>query len=399
MMLSASGISLWEQSLRRRKTLSLGLTFLFVGLLLGAWVVSAQTSTSVYLGGAWTVATEDGVSFYSKNPYGDVVYVGLDEAAAINSVIASDRWVQIRVGCYELSSSVVIDGASDLRISGDGRVATKLKAANGLNDNVITIRDSTHVTIEALTVDGNKDNNVLGNGIDIAGTLGHYCSNIIVDKVQVLSCKQSGIVISDLGGIFTGILFVTNSMVDFNGDDGYGAGVYLAAPDCIISGNDIGKNNMGIVNYAGASSISNNHVWGSTSVGVGVFSGSFHTRVEGNRLDYNLQEGLYLNDTSVVAVTGNEIRLNGQHKPNTYAGVKIVGSASDPIDGVTFVGNIIGSDFSTAESQKYGVTVSGGAHATHILIGANNFRLAATANLIVSWDNATCREIGNLGAL
>lgn len=377
-------------------------SLVIVGLTVNAVAQGANQIFTIGLGafpgGAWTV-DGDGANFYSKSPLGVTVYSGTDEAAAIQSVIASDRWVQIKTGLWEVTASILIDGASDLRISGDGRVATKLKAATSLNDNVITIRDSTHVTIEALTVDGNKANQASGNGIDMGATAGSYCSNIIIDKVQVVSCKQNGVVIADLGGLFTGILFLTNSMIDFNGDAGFGAGVYLAAPDCIISGNDIGQNNIGIADYAGSSSINNNHVWGSITVGIGVFSGSYHTRVEGNRLDYNLREGLYLNDTQIVTVVGNEIRLNGAAAANTYDGVYMLGASGDELDGVTFVGNTIGSDFSTTETQRNGVTVAGGTYANHILIASNNFRLAASANLAVTWDNATCREIGNLGAL
>ncbi len=390
--------------LTKKKSIGLAVAWIVSLLILGFTVNAIAQSANiiftvgngVFPGGAWTVASDDGASFYSKNPYGVEVYRGVSAAAAINSVIASDRWVQIKGGTWTLSASVSILACSDLRISGEGRVTTKLKAANSLNDNVITIRNSTHVTIEALTVDGNKANQVSGNGIDIGGTAGAYCSNIIIDKVQVLSCKQSGILIADLGGLFTGILFVTNSMIDFNGDSGVGAGIYLAAPDCIITGNDIGQNNIGIAVYAGACTISNNHVWGSTTVGVGLFSGSWHTGVTDNRIDFNLHEGVYINNSNVFVVTGNRIYLNGQAASGTYDGIYILGGSGFPVRGGSIHSNIIGTHFSGVEMQRSCIRVAGGNDVDDVFILGNNYLVWVTDSSNLSWDVATCNEWENL---
>jgi hypothetical protein len=151
---------------------------------------------------ATTGFLDKGSQVYNVKAYGAKGDGTTSDAAAIQSAIdaaytAGGGTVLIPEGTYSISTTVI--HKTRVKIIGDGIGVTILKLANGANVDVIQshnfntytdtntrINDSNLLTLEGLTVDGNKSNNTLGSGAK------YYAAASLFKDLYFYNCAVDG---------------------------------------------------------------------------------------------------------------------------------------------------------------------------------------------------------------
>jgi hypothetical protein len=152
--------------------------------------------------------------------------------AAINSAISTKKPLILSPGTSIIGTALSINGP--LTIMGSGRSSTILKAANGLNDYVISFTGgSAGVGIIGayfadFTIDGNSANQTGGGGIKGDGAV--QCS---FERLHLSSCYDWGMKFGPItGGAFGHHNRVMSCLFDQGGNSpGFGGGAWLTSSD------------------------------------------------------------------------------------------------------------------------------------------------------------------------
>jgi hypothetical protein len=134
-------------------------------------------------------------------------------------------------GTYVISTDMIngiaIRSASGITLCGAGQSATTIKSLSGNGGHTISIFDSNNITIENLTVDGNRPNQIsAGHGIR-----GENITGLTIQNVTVQQTYSYGIGLQD--GIFKNVR-IQNVNIEYTGADGM---------DCKNKDSDTGEGN------------------------------------------------------------------------------------------------------------------------------------------------------------
>jgi hypothetical protein len=152
--------------------------------------------------------------------------------AAINSAISTKKPLILSPGTSIVGAALSINGP--LTIIGSGRSSTILKAANSLNDYVISFTGGpagvgvTGAYFADFTIDGNSANQTAGGGIKGDGAV--QCS---FERLHLSSCYDWGMKFGPItGGAFGHHNRVMSCLFDQGGNSaGFGGGVWLTSSD------------------------------------------------------------------------------------------------------------------------------------------------------------------------
>lgn len=187
--------------------------------------------SSQALGVRWTSD-----AFLYATDYGAVFDGSTNDAAAlqsaINAAITTKKPLILPPGTALVGSALSI--ASPVTIVGSGRDASVLRAANGLNDYVISFTGGTvgvgivAAHLSDFTVDGNHANQTAGGGIKADGAV--QCSFV---RLHLTGCYDWGLKLGPVtGGTFGHHNRVVDCLFDQGGSSaGFGGGAWLTSSD------------------------------------------------------------------------------------------------------------------------------------------------------------------------
>lgn len=313
--------------------------------------------------------------------------------------------VYIPAGQWTISTPIQV--TNGIRLRGAGRMATVLKAANGLNHSVILIgvnaaetgvktAGTQYAGIYDLTIDGNAINQTsTSHGIHLGSVSRCEIEHIRVQNVRTHSILADNGSLSAPGSVNNGLLYLDDiSIVAAQSgfaQDAYGTdpvGIYFwGTYDWIITRleyNDL--NSARHVSYAaiyirasGSGRLINNYLTGGHTGGAIIVDGGFNnlTFAE-NHIDHNLLGilvyaaplGAY---NSILQILGNDIQCNYPGAgANCAGGIAVLGSSKNTLIANNTVTN-------NAATNAYGLYASpnGSFTGTVFAIG-NDFNAAGT---------------------
>jgi len=285
----------------------------------------------------FTVFTDGNGSYYAENVYREIEFSGTDSARVINDALGSGRHVFLSSGTYNIDSSIRLSQIDNC-LSGDGW-STILTTSLNID---MVVMSGMFSEISNLAINGDKGSS--NDGIYISG---QRCR---VDNVQIKN-TYDGIDVSGTSSMYALSTSVSRCQIEQIAGNGINTANY--ASDSVVCENTIGNCSLdAIALSSGGSSavITGNELWGSEN-GL-VLYGARGCTVTGNRIDYNLYDGILVQYTTDNAVTGNNIYCNSMGVPDTYVGVELAGSRY-----ITVSGNHFG--LSSGETQKFAVLEDG----------------------------------------
>ena len=118
--------------------------------------------------------------------------------AAIDAVAATGGIIQLEGGLFTIADTLTITD-SNTTLRGTGFGGTTIKLANGVNDHVISITGTgtISVTVEDLTVDGNKGNQSAGHGIYVSTPWATTDTQHLFRNLDIISNKETSFVIEN----------------------------------------------------------------------------------------------------------------------------------------------------------------------------------------------------------
>jgi len=159
---------------------------------------------------------------------GDVKFSGSDAATIIENSINdladhNGGLVFIKSGVYTITSTIELRGK--VTIQGENILSTRLYLGNNADVDMFAW-DGSRATeffpqMRSLTLEGNRANNVLGNGIKVVSSGGHLLSDGFLDNMFIFRFSESGIDINYLWGWeFVGVVVEQNdgNGATLNGD-------------------------------------------------------------------------------------------------------------------------------------------------------------------------------------
>jgi len=160
-------------------------------------------SPSNHIHGYDAIVYADGSDIIAKDAFGVTLEegtLGTNDAAVIQAAIDAGGAVLLAHASFTLEASLVIS-TSGVRLYAESRRVV-LKAKDGLNDNMIEITGSgvNKVMLTNLTLDGNRGNQLSGNGIYI--NTGHPtdASAHLLQNIDINDPRGDGIVIEGATG-------------------------------------------------------------------------------------------------------------------------------------------------------------------------------------------------------
>ena len=246
-------------------------------------------------------------------------------------------------GCILMKDNVTLKGRgigiTTLRAydSGDNQVTGIVRTQSGVINSYISVED--------LTIDGNKDNQT-GTG----GNIGYYTgvtpassdadNHIRCVRVEIINCKSTG---SNTGYGFdahevTDNLVFTDCIAHDNERDGFTLDgcINFSVSNCRSYSN--GRHGFNCITGSQDGNITNCVAYSNTSNGIVIQEDALNITVVGNSVHSNGKEGILLragSTTTYIActVTGNTIRLNNRD------GLTIRGSSGNTVVGNNAIDN------------------------------------------------------------
>jgi hypothetical protein len=232
--------------------------------------------------------------------------------AAIAAAITANKPLLLGAGTAIVGAPLTISGP--ITIIGMGREETILKAANGLNDYVITFAAGagnpvTGAHFADFAVDGNADNQTAGGGISADGAV--QCS---FERVHCYSSYNWGLKLGPMqGGAYGHHNRVLSCLFDnSNNSDGFGGGVWLTGSDenwliaCDFENlggalNPVGSRPVALLDQAGLQHfISLNFVGGGNNcIGIRIQDQS-NTRIIGSTFDGVAGDNIFIVGSSNI---------------------------------------------------------------------------------------------------
>jgi hypothetical protein len=273
--------------------------------------------------GLYQIFSGDGYAHFGNGTSVEVYpeWWGKDTPDCIQKALDSFIGGTVRLSnrAYTIEDSIVL--TSSKNIVGAGRNISMIRMANGKNTDVIkTTSLITRISLRHFGIDGNKENNTSGSGINIDVAVG------MLDNLWIYDCPQYGMIIS--GGDIT----VLNCAVNY-----CNTGAEVSACGVHIGGGNYERNTELDLRLNGATASSINGAYFEN------YGPSSATGVELDNCSSISIQGCYLNDYSLA------IRLTGGSHHNIIGGNRFNGLASTiTLDSTTYDNIIYPNDLYTS---------------------------------------------------
>lgn len=312
------------------------------------WMNSIATANS----GDNSVDWVNVVNAYGADPTG-----ATDSTTAIQNAFNSGKPVYMPAGDYLVNtggtslqwvSGLVVRGDFAGTYPGEDTITgvTYLHRAASSNVDVIQVADTVNYgRIQDIAIDGNKNNNTSGYGMNILDGASGQETQIIIERCFFHDNPFSNLYLGHNRRANKVLYGVFNY-------SGTGDGITTAGSDNLIRSNIIGSNGRAGIclgttitqNWAASASpnaaavehIADNDIY-SNVVGIALASSTSDCMIMGNGIDRNTKQGITVYDGDSNVIECNSLHSNGTLTNNTYAHI-------DVASGVTQVG-IHGNNF------------------------------------------------------
>jgi len=258
---------------------------------------------------------KSGSTIYAKNGTTGIIQFSGTEAATVfqscidtlaaTNIEGTAGKIFVRTGIYTINSTILITG--NLTIEGENRSSTCLKLGNSINDNMLewdATKDTQYFfVLREMMLDGNRDNNTLGNGIFTENVAAKLLSDGYIDNCFIRRFSESGIYLKFLWG-----WHVTNTISEQND----GEGIRLSGTNIHVSNCRFLENGTEGIDLSGGQSIfEGNQIRGSGTEGMVVIGANTGLRIIGNQFFENSKtlantdDDLFLSNTNNAIVEGN----------------------------------------------------------------------------------------------
>ena len=269
----------------------------------------------------------------------------MNAAATYGAAVFIPGGVEFRVSQLTWVAGTVLQGVYSGTFPGEDAITTAslLVRLEDTNEDLIVVPDTINYGgIFDIAIDGNKDQNSSGIGINIQdGADGQECQ-IRVERCYIHDNPGTNLYL----GNNRRATHVTNSI--FN-QSGAGHGILVAGSDnkitnCIAGSNYLGGITLGTgatQNWiAGAGAPPADETWASdvtvvtdcdiflNEVGVAIAEYAVQAMIIGNGIDRNSYQGITVYDCDTHQIMGNCLHTNGQAENNTYAHIDVGANVS-----------------------------------------------------------------------
>jgi Periplasmic copper-binding protein (NosD) len=242
--------------------------------------------------------------------------------AALNAALSTGQPVLIPAGTFTVNAFTVPHGAVLLGVNSgtyNGTYTTQascLRLAAGQNTNLLTVpTGSNRVLIRDLQLDGNKAGQTTGGGAGIrwADDVAQNEAQAVIERVYVHDCRGSGLHV----GPWRQAIHLNDVVSNFNLEHGF----RIAGTDCVLTGVIAGDNTLdGVSVEADATTVTGGALYNNR---VGVNVGAKRAVVQGNGIDKNLRQGIYVGAGAGASIVGNQFVGNGRSADNTYPHIQV----------------------------------------------------------------------------
>ena len=245
-----------------------------------------------------------------------------------------------RVSQLTLLSGTILQGVSAGTYPGDDNISgvSVLVRIASTNLDVLVAPDGTnYCRIYDIAIDGNKNNNTAGYGLNIQDGAAGQESQIIVERCFFQSNPNSNLYLGNNRRANK----VLNSVFNYSGS---GDGITVAGSDNTIQGNICGTNaragiNLGTTvtqNWASFGSnlnsttthVYNNDIYGNL-VGIAIPQNATRSIIVGNGIDRNQNQGISVYNGDCNTIIGNAFHSNGQAATNTYGHIDLASGVTN----------------------------------------------------------------------
>ncbi len=331
-------------------------------------------------GNAYTISIA-GTQYTMTNEVSrSIEWTTYDATAIFNACIGNltgGGTIHVDNGTYVIKSKICID-ENNIHIVGSGQ--TKLQLDANVTLDIIYSHGTSGISIEKLSIDGNKENNVdtgnrgIQHGIDLSA-----CSNSRIANVQIINCVHTGI------NLYKGDKnVIENNILVNNGKSTGDSGSGIDSDGCQ---NSIIANNLAENNYV-------NGIWIGGSPGKSENMTVMGNIVRNNGGSSSEGHGIHIG-TAVGIVTNCLITGNIAENNYGYAGIMVTSTFNTTLENNTSNNNN-GRGFSFINSQN--LTVSGNTAKNNKDYGGFIFSDGCCYNLIAK-NIATGNSNYNIGII
>ena len=328
-----------------------------------------------------------------RDSKGAMAIVGTEENCDFTSIQSAIDYVNglgggkvhIRAGTYSLSANLQM--YSDIILEGEGKGATLLVQASGINGDVINCNSVDRWTIRDLDIDGNVSNNASGDN----GIVAYDADLWLVENCVIHHNKLKGIAIGDSSYGWT----VRDTELHTNSQDGMAMASGTTAGGKVCQNGTIMRvystNNtlygMGLVTPANTYARTKNikiigcDIIGNGSYGIECF-GVLGTIIEGNTISGNGNHGVDLGSNADAAYKAeNVIVIGNVVKNGSQAGIHLQDCYDSIIEGNRCY------DDQGSPTQTYGISGNGaGGARNRVKDNLCKGNLTAACNGTPGWD-------------
>ena len=317
------------------------------------------------------VIWKDGGTYYAKNGFtGEVEYAGTNASEIFQSSIDATcckggGLIFAKAGNYLLKTPILMQSYVALEGEGWGEqsAATILTLEDGVNDDVIKTsqQKNYHITIKNLRIDANKDGQTSGTGIHFYAT-----DRPIIENVMIRYAKDKGVHVEGYGSEVS-IQPLIRSIYIYGCDE---EGLFIAATDSHVSDVDVGGCNLSALRiyWAHNSLITLSSFWGSK---YGVYlDQSNQCSLTSCRIDYNVNDGIYVSSSFDCIIDGNEVYHNSQAGSGTCDGIYLVGNGNQKTEHNIISNNYVGEEKGSSTTyHRYAINEDGSYCDYNLIVG------------------------------
>lgn len=429
---------------RERKAL-IGLSVLVILLACSLGYVLAQTPTQpfwvtpgVYPGATGYTVWREGSNRFAKTRFGEIAFSGTNATQVITQAIQASSTTYMTtvklVGAFTTDSTIHLENFITLDLT-----EATITLANGVNDDIINATQKHDIRIVGGVLDGNRANQAgTSHGMTIK-----YCHNVSLEGITVKKALNMGFTMGggDSEGQNSQNFTITRCTSINNGVDGFYLGarlkqltvsecksfdnvdsgfVVVSVQDATFKGNIVkgcvshgfvlnslsgssfhikniivdsntvtnSTSGSGIIFGWGANRkatnlvLSNNQISG-MRYGISTFADSQNHGIviSGNLIHDNDREGILIDDSWNITITGNTLTDNAQAGAGVYSGVYLSANVTHCLVGVN---SILGS-------QQYAIREGGGGSNWNFFHG-NLCENGTTDDILVTGGNSVASD-------
>jgi len=336
-------------------------------------IPTRRPSYVLYIDGGMVVA--------QNSATGTIDFSGTDAALVINQACKSNSKVLIKAGTYNLGTTHVDIGNSNVELYGEGPTATVLRLAPNTNSNALHFYHVSNINVHDLQIDGNRMNQSQNPGspaINAYGITASSVTGLTIANCYVHDCRDFGINVPDSSNVR-----ILNNLVQNCDANGISVSNERGGSGAVIQGNTVdGASDVGISTwYANDCLAVNNTVrnitmsrspWSEQShIGMMVEHGSNKVTYRNNSIE-NCGSGLSASGGTNTTFDGNNIKncLRGLYSNNandltvtncTFDTIAAAPTPDNMFGALRFDSQLVTATISGCEFRNIGQYMKGGA--------------------------------------